>query len=85
MAPFRVTTYVTVDAEDSREAALKAFMLHHEMTPVEYEVLQLDAFDNEDVDVFSDEFVLDEDDRNEALKFKRQGELFPSTVTCGPA
>lgn len=74
MPAYRVTTYITVEADDPKEAALKAFVLHEEMTPEEFEVSAAD-----DTDAIVEEITLDQDDKDLARELQRAGKLFRTT------
>ena len=74
MTIYLVATYVTVEADSPKDAAMKAYILHHEMTPEEYDVTNPMIEDD-----IVEELILSEDDKERALELQRQGKLFPTT------
>lgn len=65
---FQVISTVTVTAKDAKEAALKAFALHEDMTPEEYLII--------DPDAVAEEITLDQGDKEEARRANAAGEYF---------
>lgn len=68
MTKFRVVTELTVEADDPKQAAMKAFALHDTMTPEDYRVFDAASTGK---DVF-----LDQDDKDEARRAYAAGEYF---------
>jgi hypothetical protein len=75
MALYQVTNSVTVEAADEVEAAQKAYALHAEAAPHEFEVLRADGYrEEEDADIGT--VSLDEDQKLAARKWLKQADLF---------
>ncbi len=74
MTTYRVATFVTVEASDPLDAAMKAFILHEEMTPEDYEVVNVT-----DGDIIAEEIQVSHDQKDKAREFQRQGKLFNTT------
>lgn len=68
---FQVATFVTVEADNPKEAAMKAFILHEEMKPEEFQVI-------DEASVKTDVF-LEHDDKDESRELQKQGAFFPTT------
>jgi hypothetical protein len=72
MTTYRVATYVTLEADNPKEAAMKAFVLHDEMTPEDFEVVSLP-------DINAVEITLEHEDKDEARAQQRAGAYFRTT------
>lgn len=70
MPQYTVTTTMTVEADDEKQAAMKVFALHDTMTPEDYKV-QGEFVSSPEVDVF-----LEQDDKDEARRAYSAGEYF---------
>lgn len=68
MTKYRVTTTVFVEADDPKQAAMKAFVLHDTMTPEEYTV--------NEPGISIDDLLLTDEDKDEARRAYAAGEYF---------
>ncbi len=69
MPIYRVVTGLTVEADDPKQAAQKAYVLHDELTPAEFIVFEEDGT--------SSDVELQPHEQEEALKLDAEGKLFP--------
>lgn len=68
MTQYRVVTEITVEADDPKQAAMKAFALHDTMTPEDYRVF--------DPASMGKDVSLEQEDKDEARRAYAAGEYF---------
>lgn len=76
MTKFRVVTELTVEADDPKQAAMKAFALHDTMTPEDYYVTGLDADPDDLINSSNINVLLEPNDKDEARRAYAAGEYF---------
>jgi hypothetical protein len=70
MTFYRVTTSIELEADDAKQAAMRAHSLMHDTAPTEFVV--------EDEKSVSEQITLTEEDAAEARALALEGKLFPS-------
>jgi hypothetical protein len=79
MTKYQVAVYVIVDADDAVQAAQKAYAMHVDDAPDDFEVLRVDGY-HEEEDAEIGRVTLDEQQKVEARKWQQQTDLFLDMV-----
>jgi hypothetical protein len=75
MTKYQVAVYVIVDADNAVQAAQKAYAMHAEDVPDDFEVLRVGGY-HEEEDAEIGRVTLDEQQKVEARKWQQQTDLF---------